>query len=1002
VALERDAQGRTSWPTPEPATADTPRAAPETKVLSLPRVDRLAINGGRVDYLDALLPADLQIGIASDEAGMKLDGKGKLRGAPTTLALALGSPLLLLQADAPYPLKGQMMLGDVRLALDGAVRHPLALDGIAIALDLESQDPHGLLALAGRPTDQPLPPLQARARLTGDEGTFALEDLDLAWGQRRLEGKLGYASRATPPRLDGELHAPMLDIAQLQPLASTTAPPAATPEAGGLDGLLANDAHLLLTVDAARLPEQVRLGRIEADLVLAAKRLTVELRQAGLPSGQLSGRIETAPLDQGLEAEISLAAKQLDLAPLAGTGKAFAGVIDGTLEGTLKGTDLEQLMAESTLELKGTADGLRLPQLGDRVSGLSLEAALAPGGEQPVSIRADGKLGEQKLHLDARGGALAKLMAEKIVYPLQLNASLGPSHAALDGTFAWPLDAGGLDMAVDAEGQEVNLASFLGQDGPVGGIVSGKVEGRLVGGTPADILAKSHLDAKGRVKKLRLPQLEDRLPEARFEAKLAPEEKQPIEVKLDGAVGQRQLHLDVTGGKPGVFLGGKGDYPLAVKAALGKTKASVDGTVGWPLEQGGVDLAMTVEGPDPGDITSLLKLPDIKLPPYRLAGQVVKDGVNWRFQKVDGKVGDSDVAGELALGLDGARPMLSGSLHSKVLDIDDLGGLVGAEPATGPGETASSQQKAEAKTEAKDDEVIPDEKIDPSRWQKLDVKMDLTADKVKAGRIPLDAFKMTVVMDAGRLRVEPLLLRLGEGRIEGHVAVDTQKQPAVADLDLDLRQLSVARLLNRLNVDTADFGTLSGSARGGVGIGGRGLSLKEILSHADGQVTLLMTGGAINRTIVAGLGFDVIDLFGSLVGAAPQQVALHCTLADLAIKDGIVTTRSLVVTTDIADLFGEGTVDLGSERIQLDLLARAEGQPLSNGRTGISITGKLAEPDISFSAGRLLARGAAAATFGLLLKPFAAVASAVSGGGAKTANACTDLLKSGAAPAGGG
>jgi uncharacterized protein involved in outer membrane biogenesis len=166
-------------------------------------------------------------------------------------------------------------------------------------------------------------------------------------------------------------------------------------------------------------------------------------------------------------------------------------------------------------------------------------------------------------------------------------------------------------------------------------------------------------------------------------------------------------------------------------------------------------------------------------------------------------------------------------------------------------------------------------------------------------------------------------------------------------------------------------------------------------------VTLLMTGGAINRTIVAGLGFDVIDLFGSLVGAAPQQVALHCTLADLAIKDGIVTTRSLVVTTDIADLFGEGTVDLGSERIQLDLLARAEGQPLSNGRTGISITGKLAEPDISFSAGRLLARGAAAATFGLLLKPFAAVAAAVSGG-AKTANACTDLLKSAAAPAGGG
>ena len=87
----------------------------------------------------------------------------------------------------------------------------------------------------------------------------------------------------------------------------------------------------------------------------------------------------------------------------------------------------------------------------------------------------------------------------------------------------------------------------------------------------------------------------------------------------------------------------------------------------------------------------------------------------------------------------GERPKISGKLRSKVLDGDDLGGLVGATPSTGPGETASPGEKAEAQRLETKTQALPDEHIDPARWGKVDLDLDLRADQVDAGKVPLDS-----------------------------------------------------------------------------------------------------------------------------------------------------------------------------------------------------------------------------------------------------------------------
>jgi uncharacterized protein involved in outer membrane biogenesis len=168
--------------------------------------------------------------------------------------------------------------------------------------------------------------------------------------------------------------------------------------------------------------------------------------------------------------------------------------------------------------------------------------------------------------------------------------------------------------------------------------------------------------------------------------------------------------------------------------------------------------------------------------------------------------------------------------------------------------------------------------------------------------------------------------------------------------------------------------------------------VKQILSNADGEVTLVMQGGSIDRTIVTGLGFDLLGLFGSFLGATPEQVELRCTLADLAVRDGIVRTRSLVLDTPIADIGGEGTINLRTERIQMELLARPEASASVTDRTGIAVGGTLAKPEIELNPVALAARGAAAATLGVLLKPFTSLASAIGGGDEGRPSPCAEVL----------
>ena len=940
LALERDAEGRASWPSGNGGGKSGP----------LPKVElgRLALDAGQASFKDAARNIDVHATLAGSDRDIAGDATGNVGGKPLRASLRLAGLRETLTGSGPVRVDGSLSALDAEVSIDGEIRDPAALDGIGLSVRATAEQPAAILVLLGQAAPAPLPPLKASARVTGNQRVYGLEAIQARLGESDLTGQLRLDLGQARPRLEGNLRSEVLDLAALQPTdASSRAPPN---WGNPLRPIAGYSGRVAIEAGKIKLPQGPALTDSAVTLTLEEEKLTAAPLRIGLPGGPLTGEIATGPLSADrLTLNPRLKAAGVDVGGLASAG--YGGRIDAKLEGSLLLAPPAESLAASRLHFEGAGADLAVPQA--RLGSFTGTAELA-----------DGRLRVEPLQLALPQGEVGG------------RVTAGP----FDRDFAAQVD-----LAV----KKVDLAAIARVEG-VAGRLDGRLAGTVRGTQPLDILTRSTLTLKGTVSSLQLPQIERRVGSAEIDASLDPERREALKIAARAAAGDRTLNLAVFGGSAGTLAENRGDYPFTIVSELGKNEIKVNGTVSLPLTERRFAATIEAKGPDPSPILALFDLPKLQIPPYRLAGVFTNHRDELQIKDFDGKVGDSDLAANLVIDTSGERPKIVGQARSKVLDADDLGGLVGARPGTGPGETASPGQQAEAQQDAAKPTVLPDEPIDPARWRRVDLDLRVAADRIHAGNVPLDGFSGQVTMDDGLLRISEMDLTIGEGHLTGSIEADGRHDPVIAQVDLGLRRVSVARLFNRLDVDVAAFGTLSGQAQGGVGLGGSGRSIKDILGRSNGQIRLQMEGGQVDRTIVAALGLDLLRLLGAATGASPETVSMRCALASLDVKDGIVATDPLVIDTEIAELGGRGTIDLKSETIDLALTARPKETPLLTDLTGISVGGRLGKPEIAINPVALVARGVAAATLGIVLKPFTSLAGAAEEG---SPSPCAELAR---------
>ena len=442
----------------------------------------------------------------------------------------------------------------------------------------------------------------------------------------------------------------------------------------------------------------------------------------------------------------------------------------------------------------------------------------------------------------------------------------------------------------------------------------------------------------------------------------------------------------VTGG-PLLNISPNRPYPFDAQVDAGTTHVTAKGDITKPFNLGLFETQLSVSGSDLNRLYALTGLTLPNTPPYKISGHLTRKGERFDFNKLNGRIGDSDISGDLYV-LARKRPYLEADLQSKRLDFDDLGSIFGAAPATGKGETASAGQKVEAAQRDATQRLLPDATLQVDRVKAMDAKVKYRALTVNAPNLPLQKVRADLVLDKGVLTVDPIAFTFSRGDLAGKVRLDAN--PKVPRTDLDLR-LTNAKLEDFITIKTDGKPAIEGGVMARAKLTGYGNSVHRAASSADGQVTVVSPKGQIRQAFAELLGVNASKGLIMLLSKDNKETSVRCAVADFRVNNGIMTANQIVADTGVVLARGKGTIDLQNERLDLKIDGDSKKPRLVRLFIPITVKGPFMAPKVGLEPGGAVAQGGVAVALGTLLSPLAAILPFVTGGEAKDAD-CASIV----------
>lgn len=397
-------------------------------------------------------------------------------------------------------------------------------------------------------------------------------------------------------------------------------------------------------------------------------------------------------------------------------------------------------------------------------------------------------------------------------------------------------------------------------------------------------------------------------------------------------------------------------WPVRLQLENGKTRVSLQGHVRDPLKMAGADLRLEMAGPDMAQLTPLTGVPIPETPPYRVSGQLDYAEGQIRFTGMQGQVGRSDLSGDLAVDPRPARPVVKATLRSRRVDLDDLAGFIGGTPGDKPAPRQASRRNR----------VLPDTPVNLPKLQFADVHLTYDAAQIRGQSMPLDDLHAKLDIENGAVALHPLRFGVGRGRIEGDIDLSPRDGGGLhAKIGVKFQRVDLSRLMG-----ATPLGEGQGAIGGAASIESQGRSVAEILGRGNGALTLSMAGGNLSALLVDLSGLQLGDAILSALGL-PARTQVQCFVADLALRQGMLNTKAVLIDTEDALISGFGDINLRDERLDYTLWTEPKHFTVGALTTDIQIRGPFSGPAVRPEMVELGARAGAAVGLGIVALPLA-------------------------------
>lgn len=394
-------------------------------------------------------------------------------------------------------------------------------------------------------------------------------------------------------------------------------------------------------------------------------------------------------------------------------------------------------------------------------------------------------------------------------------------------------------------------------------------------------------------------------------------------LRLDAAWNGNPFVVEGTyGGLPALLSGTPG--PLDMTLTAGGATLTARGRAGDLTGTPAADLAVTAAGDDLSALSPWVGAELPALGPYSLSTDLKAVGEEFDFSGLVAKIGGSDLTGNLALSLAGARPALKGSLVSKRLDLDDLTG-----PEQAPGE-------------ASDGKVFDETPLPLEALRAVDAQVKLNVEKFSAGKLLLDDLQTNVTLKAGDLTADPLTAGLAGGQLAGGLGLAASKAEPDFALRLAGQDLDFAELLQRAEISDEVGGKLALD----IDLQGRGATPHALAAGLGGHVQAVSLDGTVDNDLLRFLSAGLSDITGPLFGGA-ERTRLECFVARFDIEDGQAESRALVFDTGAFAVAGRGGLDLDAEQVNLAFDTQTSEPSLASLAVPFHVTGPLSDPGVT-------------------------------------------------------
>lgn len=465
----------------------------------------------------------------------------------------------------------------------------------------------------------------------------------------------------------------------------------------------------------------------------------------------------------------------------------------------------------------------------------------------------------------------------------------------------------------------------------------------------------------------------------------------PLAFKASGKwKGEKFTASGRTGGVLKLSKDADGSFPLEIEALAGSTSLKAKGSVTDLAELAGVDATFALQG---RNLDELYKLTGVVLPstpPYKVRGTLIRQDKRWIASQMQGTLGSSDVSGQLTFDQSARVALLTGKLQSRLLDFEDLGPVIGMKasaPPAGASATATPARPARApgvppaQGTARPRKVLPTAVLDLDKLKSMNADVTYAAASIRhVKELPLDKGRVHVVLKDGVLLLDPLALGVAGGSVAGSIRIDANVLPAAFKARLDVVGAQLNQLFPTIETTKSSLGKISGK----FDLSGRGNSAAQMLGGASGDVSVLMGRGEISNILLEFMGLDGGEVIKFLVGG-DRNVQLRCAAAAFDVKQGVMTSRALVLDTSDTVITGRGQISFADETLDLILDPAPKDFSILSFRSPLRIAGTFAAPKAGPDKTALAGRAGIALALAAI-NPLLALAATVETGPGKDAD----------------